>query len=73
VSLPYRPIPCIQHERLEYAALTKQWLDAKVDGETRRLLPLDVFTRDGAEWLLAETDDGDQLTLRLDRLLVPEN
>lgn len=73
MSLPYRPIPCIQHERLEYAALTKQWLDAKVDGEARRLLPLDVFTRDGAEWLLAETDDGDQLTLRLDRLLVPEN
>lgn len=73
MSLPYRPIPCIQHERLEYAALTKQWLEAKVDGETRRLLPLDVFTRDGAEWLLAETDDGDQLTLRLDRLLVPEN
>ncbi len=72
-DIPYEPIPCAQHERLEFAALTKQWLDAKVDGETRRLLPLDVFTRDGAEWLLAETDDGDQLTLRLDRLLVPEN
>ncbi len=68
MSLPYRPIPCIQHERLEYAALTKQWLDAKVDGETRRLLPLDVFTRDGAEWLKAQTESGGVLTLRLDTL-----
>ncbi len=73
-DIPYEPIPCAQHERLEFAALTKQWLHVAVDGGAmQRLLPLDVYTRDGAEWLLAETDDGDQLTLRLDRLLVPEN
>jgi Rho-binding antiterminator len=65
---PYAPIPCIQHERLEFAALTKQWLDVKVDGAMQRLLPLDVATRDGAEWLLAQTEGGGQLTLRLDRL-----
>jgi len=27
-----------------------------------------VYTRDGAEWLLAETESGEQLTLRLDSL-----
>jgi Rho-binding antiterminator len=64
----YEPIPCAQHERLEFAALTKQWLDVKVDGVRQRLLPLDVTTRDGAEWLLAQTEDGARLTLRLDRL-----
>ncbi len=64
----YAPIPCIQHERLEFAALTKQWLDVKVDGTMQRLLPLDVATRDGAEWLLAQTEGGGRLTLRLDRL-----
>ena len=65
---PYTPIPCAQHERLEFAALTKQWLDIKVDGVARRLLPLDVATRDGAEWLAAQTEGGETLTLRLDRL-----
>ncbi|MEW6591741.1 MAG: transcriptional antiterminator, Rof [Pseudomonadota bacterium] len=65
---PYSPIPCAQHERLEFAALTKQWLDVKVDGVAQRLLPLDVATRDGAEWLTAQTEAGETLTLRLDRL-----
>lgn len=64
----YQPISCIQHERLEFAALTRQWLDVEVNGATRRLLPLDVYTRDGAEWLRAQTPEGETLTLRLDRL-----
>ena len=65
---PYQPIPCAQHEQLEFAALTKQWLDVKVDGIAQRLLPLDVCTRDGAEWLTAQTESGEKLTLRLDWL-----
>ena len=68
----YRAIACADHERLEFAALTRQWLDVTVGAGDRagrqRLLPLDVYTRDGAEWLLAETESGEQLTLRLDRL-----
>jgi len=64
----YRPIACSDHERLEFAALKKQWLDVRVGGEAQRLLPLDVYTRDGAEWLLAQTDSAEQLTLRLDSL-----
>ena len=64
----YWPIACADHERLEFAALTRQWLDLHVDGVPQRLRPLDVYTREGAEWLLAETESGQQLTLRLDRL-----
>jgi Rho-binding antiterminator len=65
----YRPIACADHERLEFAALTRQWLQVNVgEAGPLRLLPLDVYTRDGAEWLLAETEAGEQLTLRLDRL-----
>lgn len=64
----YRPIACSDHERLEFAALKKQWLDVRVGGEAQRLLPLDVYTQDGAEWLLAQTESGEQLTLRLDTL-----
>jgi len=64
----YQPISCAQHERLEFAVLTKQWLEVAVDGVAQRLLPLDVYTRDGAEWLQAQTGAGDFVTLRLDRL-----
>lgn len=64
----YRPIACADHERLEFAALTKQWLDVAVGGMVQRMLPLDVYTRDGAEWLQAQTGAGDVVTLRLDTL-----
>ena len=43
----YRPIACADHERLEFAALTKQWLGVQVDGIPQRLRPLDVYTREG--------------------------
>jgi Rho-binding antiterminator len=65
---PYQPISCAQHERLEFAALTKQWLDVRVGGAAQRLLPLDVYTQDGAEWLKAQTPAGEQRILRLDSL-----
>lgn len=65
---PYHPIPCAQHERLELAALTRQWLDVRIDGEAQRLLPLDVYTREGAEWLKAQMASGEQRILRLDSL-----
>ena len=68
----YRPIACSDHERLEFAALKRQWLDVNLTTGDRaghlRLMPLDVYPRDGAEWLLAETETGEQLTLRLDWL-----
>ena len=68
----YRAIACSDHDRLELAALKRQWLALNVTTGDRagrqRLMPLDEYTRDGAEWLLAETESGEQLTLRLDWL-----
>lgn len=68
----YRPIACADHERLEFAALTRQWLDVNVTAGDHagrhHVLPRDVYTRDGAEWLLAETGSGEKLTVRLDSL-----
>jgi Rho-binding antiterminator len=68
----YQSITCSDHERLEFAALTRQWLDVNVTAGDQvgrqRLLPVDVYTRDGAEWLVAETESGERLTLRLDWL-----
>jgi Rho-binding antiterminator len=68
----YRPIACSDHERLEFAALKREWLDVTVksgsSSAVQRLLPLDVYTLDGAEWLKAQTQAGDVVTLRLDAL-----
>lgn len=73
----YTPIPCIEHERLEFAVLRRQPLRLRVrseDGTGETLLgvmPLDVYTRDGAEWLSYRTDSGETGTLRLDSILFP--
>ena len=68
----YRPISCVSHERLEFAVLKKQWLDINVkQGDhagRQRLLPLDVYAREGVEWLKAQTESGEKLTLRLDQI-----
>jgi Rho-binding antiterminator len=70
--LIYQPISCVNHERLEFAALKRQWLEIEVlQGEhagRRRLLPLDVYARDGVEWLEAQSESGETLALRLDWL-----
>lgn len=34
----------------------------------QRLLPLDIYTRDGAEWLQAQNEAGEAMMARLDRL-----
>lgn len=72
MSEAYQPISCINHERLEFAVLKRQWLDIEVrQGEhsgRKRLLPLDVYAREGVEWLEAQTEAGEKLTLRLDQL-----
>lgn len=68
----YQPIACADHERLEFAAIKRQWLDVNVKAGDyighQRLMPVDVYTRDGAEWLVAETESGATLTVRLDWL-----
>ncbi len=73
---PYRPVACVLHERLEFAVLRRihlrlRWLDG--GGEhTERVLPLDVTTRDGAEWLTFRRRDGTVQALRLDHIAAVE-
>lgn len=69
----YVPIPCIEHERLEFAVLRRQRLALKIsgaNGEIRELvvLPTDVATRDQAEWLSYREDGGTTGVVRLDRI-----
>jgi Rho-binding antiterminator len=71
----YVPIPCIEHERLEFAVLRRQrldltWRDANGVEHRDSVLPVDVATRDGAEWLSLRGEDGALTRLRLDRIVV---
>lgn len=69
---PYTPIACVLHERLEFAVLRGLMLELSWEeagcNHTARARPLDVYTRDGAEWLKVCLGDERELTLRLDRI-----
>lgn len=70
----YVPIACIAHERLEFAVLKRQhlalrYLDASGRELTANVLPLDVYTREGAEWLKVRDRQGVEDVIRLDRIL----
>lgn len=69
----YQPIACILHERLEFSVLRKiplrlEYRQADQD-RLEKVLPLDVATRDGAEWFKFRREDGSQEEIRLDRIL----
>ena len=73
----YVPIACMDHERLEFAVLRRQKLRLEYRDEggrvvMRMVLPTDVATRDGAEWLSYReigTVEGAEGILRLDWII----
>lgn len=69
----YLPIACIQHERLEFSVLRRipLMLKYRVGDQHRveKVMPLDVATRGGAEWLKFRREDGSVEEIRLDRIL----
>ena len=69
----YLPIACMQHERLEFSVLRRipLMLEYRLEGADRveKVMPLDVATRDGAEWLKFRRQDGSVEEIRLDRIL----
>lgn len=73
MSAEYQPIPCIQHERLEFSVLRRIFLDLEyLEGEgakRERVLPLDVSTRNGAEWLKFRRENGEEVEFRLDAII----
>lgn len=72
MSEPYQPIPCAQHEQLEFSVLRRLMLELEYrEGEVVRhgkVRPLDVYTRDGAEWLKFKGEDGREQEIRLDTI-----
>lgn len=72
MEVDYVPVSCVFHERLEFAVLRRRplalsWSDGQ--GDYRETIqPLDVATRDGAEWLQVARSDGTTTWVRLDRI-----
>lgn len=69
----YQPIACVQHERLEFSVLRRipLMLECRLEGQGRveKVMPLDVFTHAGAEWLKFRRKDGSVEEIRLDWIL----
>lgn len=62
-------LACMRHTRLRLGYLDEAGAPCKAEA-----LPMDVVTRDGAEWLCFVTaTDGERLWVRLDRLLSVES
>ena len=66
----YQPIACHIHDIYEIAIMrqTRLTLDWRQAGVRRHdtVRPVDLYTKEGAEWLLAEDRSGQQLEIRLD-------
>lgn len=66
----YQPIACMDHERLEFAVLRRIPLSILLkDGRTLSGQAMDVYTKNGAEWLELCDALGKHHTLRLDELV----
>ena len=71
----YYPIACIEHERLEFAALRRIPLHLTyfgVDGGVQiapRIVVTDVSTHDKGEWLTFISETGEDRILRLDHII----
>lgn len=73
----YTPIDCGLHSQYELAVMHRRrlrvsWRDAAGDSCMQVLVPRDLQTRAGAEYLIGETLDGRRLELRLDHILRAE-
>lgn len=67
----YTPIDCGLYSQYELAILHRRrlrvsWRDSRDEIHIAMLTPRDLQTRDGAEFMIAEDQDGQSLELRLD-------
>ena len=69
----YHPISCETYDHYEIAILHGQrlrvtWRDGDAISHVEVVQPCDLQTRNGAEYLLARTQSGRMLELRLDQI-----
>lgn len=74
----YTPIDCDKYSEYELAIIRKWklrigWRDAHGQTHVEMLLPRDLQTRLGEEYLIAETLNGESLEIRLDHITEAKN
>ena len=70
----YQPISCANYDHFEIAilhgkSLRVTWHDEQALVHVEILRPRDLQTRNGAEFLLADTRTGQRIELRLDKIV----
>ena len=73
MNKPYQPILCSLHDEYEIAIMHKKTLDIKYSDDpgvsTRgTVLPIDLLVKNKEEYLLFKTSDGEELSIRLDKI-----
>lgn len=74
----YVPIDCGLHSEYELTIMRRTtlrlcWRDADDDIHIERLIPVDLQTRNGEEFMLAISADGSELCIRLDHIIKTDN
>ncbi len=69
----YKPISCAAYDTYEIAIMHGEhlqlvWLDESQRHTISVVKPIDLKTKQGAEFLIATTDEGETLQLRLDHI-----
>ena len=68
---PYTPISCTEHSNYELFIMHRQrlhiaWKDPHNHHNIDTLLPIDLQTKDGEEFLVAQDRNGQEIRIRLD-------
>ena len=70
---PYVPVACATHSEYELFIMHRNhlqltWSDEPGNKHVAVVLPIDLITKDGQEFLLVENKEGKQQRIRLDRI-----
>ena len=73
-SEPYIPVDCGLHSEYEVAIMHRVmlklvWKDLHDSKQQQNLIPVDLKTINKEEFLIARSVDGEQIEIRLDRIL----
>ena len=75
MTTAYKPIACVLHDEYEIAIMHKKqlnikWIDESGQAHKANVRATDILVKDKQEFLIARTQDGEVLCLRLDNIFL---
>ena len=64
----YQPIACEMHSVLELAIMRAHGLEVVLDHHVQKILPIDIVTKDGAEFLIFLDQNNTKCEVRADKI-----